>query len=102
MRGMHQVGRKRGWRQPKDVQHLDTAGRLTQILIAAALRAFTLPGRGGLPVISTTDTSPADLSAAFRVKMDSRGPVVEPLAPSHPEEPYRRHTTKAPSPRHRR
>lgn len=71
---VHFVGRPRGGvLLPELCAHLTAEQRLASILESGQLLAFPVPGTERTPVISVSDTSPADLDAALRVGLNSRG-----------------------------
>lgn len=72
---VHFVGRPRGGDPlPPAVGHLDAEERLANILTTGGLTAFPVHGTNGTPVIGASDISPADLEAAFRTGLNTRGP----------------------------
>ena len=77
---VHFVGRPRGGADPlpADVAHLVAEVRLASILDSGQLRAFAVHGTD-VPVIGASDISPADLEAALRTGLSTRGPF-EPWA----------------------
>ncbi|MBO3085171.1 hypothetical protein [Cellulomonas fengjieae] len=77
---VHFTGRPRGDSPlPGDVAHLNAEQRLASILVSGQLRAFPVYGTVDVPVIGASDISPADLEAAFRTGLSTRGPF-EPWA----------------------
>lgn len=59
--------------------NLNAERRLASILRTGELRAFPAHGTDGVSVIGASDVSPADLQAAFRTGLNTRGPF-EPWA----------------------
>lgn len=77
---VHFTGRPRGGTSlPVAVAHLDAEERLANILATGGLRAFPVHGTGDTSVVCVSDISPADLAAAFRTGLNTRGPF-EPWA----------------------
>jgi hypothetical protein len=72
---VHYTGRQGATARPPSVERLTARGRLDEILSTGRLRAFPVFGTDDIPVISMSDTSPADLEAAFRTGLNSRGPL---------------------------
>lgn len=70
---VHYAGRPRGWTPLPEGVGSTAMERFSQILSSGRLRAFPVVGTSTIPVVCASDTSPADLEAAFRTGLNTRG-----------------------------